>query len=141
MRMASFRLHAGGRRALCAALVVAGLLDRPVGAAEGFPVDQELLLDAKPMRGAKRVPMLDIRRDGVVLIDLWCNSVQAQFVIAANTLTVLTGAKSNNACPPERERADAEMLALLEQVTAWRREGDAVVLIGPQTLRFRRATN
>jgi len=38
-------------------------------------------------------------------------------------------------------RGDDEVLSALEQVTTWRREGEDVVLIGPQTLRFRRATN
>jgi heat shock protein HslJ len=113
----------------------------PLAAAENFPFNDELLLDTEPMRGSKRVPMLDIRPDGAVLIDLWCNSVQGQFVVAADTITVLTGPKTSNTCSPERERADAEMLSLLEQVTNWRREGDALALIGPQTLRFRRATN
>lgn len=143
--MTSLSLRTGRRRALCAALVfsaiAAGLPVRLATAAEGFPFDEELLLDTKPMRGSKRIPTLDIKRNGVVLIDLWCNSVQAQFVVAANTITVITGPKTDNTCSPERERADAEMLSLLEQVTNWRREGDGVALIGPQTLRFRRATN
>ena len=137
--------HGFRRRAVCAALIfsalAAGLLDRLADAAESFPFDQELLLDTKPMRGSKRVPMLDIKRDGVVLIDLWCNSVQAQFVVAANTLTVLTGPRTSNACPPEREAADTDMLTTLEQVTGWRREGQDLVLIGPKSLRFYRATN
>jgi heat shock protein HslJ len=139
------RLHVGSRRALCAGLVLsafaAALPAIPVAAAEGFPFDEELLLDAKPMRGSKRVPMLDIKPDGAVMIDLWCNTVQGQIVVAANTITVMTGPKTNRSCASERERGDAEMLSLLEQVTTWRREGDAVVLIGPQNLRFRRATN
>ena len=106
-----------------------------------FPFDEELLLDAKPMRGSKRVPMLDIRAGGAVLIDLWCNSVQGQLVVADNTITVLTGPKTDRTCTPERLRGDEEVLSALEQVTTWRREGDGVVLIGPQSLRFHRATN
>ena len=143
--MASFSLHSGWRRALCAALVFSALatalLDRLATAAEGFPFDEELLLDTKPMHGSKRVPMLDIKQDGAVLIDLWCNSVQGQLVVAANTVTVLTGPKTSRSCTPEREQGDAEMLSALEQVTTWRRDGDDVVLIGPISLRFHRATN
>lgn len=143
--MTSLSLHTGWRRAVCAALVfsamAAALLDRLATAAERFPFNQELLLDIKPMRGSKRVPMLDIKPDGAVLIDLWCNSVQGQLVVAANTVTVLTGPKTNRSCSPEREQGDAEMLSLLEQVTTWRREGDDVVLVGPKSLRFHRATN
>ena len=88
------------------------------------------------MRGSKRVPMLGIKPDGAVLIDLWCNSVQGQLVVAANTLTVLTGPRTNNSCAPERERADAEMLNALEQVTNWRRDGNDVVLIGRKACAF-----
>jgi heat shock protein HslJ len=123
------------------AAVISTLSSDSAAAAENFPFNDELLLDTKPMRGSKRVPMLNIRPDGVVLIDLWCNSVQGQFVVAADTITVLTGPKTSNTCSPERERADAEMLSWLEQVTNWRREGDALALIGPRTLRFGRATN
>lgn len=137
--------YAGWSRAVCAALTLAvvasALSDRPVAAAENFPFDEELLLDAKPLRGSKRVPMLEIRPDGAVLIDLWCNSVQGQLVVAADTVTVLTGPKTDRSCTPERERGDLEVLSALEQVTNWRREGDAVVLIGPRSLRFHRATN
>jgi heat shock protein HslJ len=143
--MKSFSLHAGWRRALCAGLVfsavAAVLLDRIASATEGFPFDEELLLDAKPMHGSKRIPTLESRPDGAVMIDLWCNSVQGQLVIAGDTITVLTGPRTNQSCPPERAQGDDELLSALEQVTNWRREGDGVVLIGPQTLRFRAATN
>ncbi len=136
---------AGWSRAACAALTVAAVAsaisDSPAAAAENFPFDEELLLDARPLRGSKRVPMLEIRPDGAVLIDLWCNSVQGQLVVAADTITVLTGPKTNRSCTPERERGDQEVLSALEQVTNWRREGNDVVLIGPRSLRFHRATN
>jgi heat shock protein HslJ len=138
-------LFACWRRAFCALLVFSSVvfapLERRAAAAETFPFDEELLLDARPMRGSKRVPMLDIRADGAVLIELWCNSVQGQVVVAADTITVLTGPKTDRTCTPERERGDQEMLSALEQATNWRREGDTLLLIGPQKLRFRRATN
>lgn len=143
MKLADF--CAGWPRAVCAALTFAAVASAvsgsPVAAAENFPFNEELLLDAKPLRGSKRVPMLEIRPDGAVLIDLWCNSVQGQLVVAADTITVLTGPKTSRSCTPERERGDQEVLSALEQVTNWRREGDAVVLIGPRSLRFHRATN
>jgi hypothetical protein len=44
-------------------------------------------------------------------------------------------------CPPERIERDAGMLSALTQITTWRREGDSVVLIGPQVLRYRMSTN
>src|SRR4051794_3962287 len=143
--MKASRLLAPWRRALCVGVIISATASMLVGhlatAAETFPFDEELLLDAKPMRGSKRVPMLDIRAGGEVLIDLWCNSVQGQLVVADDTITVLTGPKTDRTCTPERLRGDEEVLSALEQVTTWRREGDGVVLIGPQSLRFHRATN
>jgi heat shock protein HslJ len=134
-------LKAWGIFAGVAVSLTALTLDRPLAAAEGFPFDQELLLDAKPMRGTKRVPTLEIQPNGAVLIDLWCNSVQGQLVVAADTITVMTGPATDRSCPPERLRGDEEVLSALQQVTNWRREGDTLVLIGPQSLRFYRATN
>jgi len=140
-------LRMNGRRAACVCLILSAAVAGPgasLGAAErGFPLDQELLLDTKPMRGSKRVPILDIAANGAVLIDLWCNTVEGQIVLIDNTsrIAVLTGAKTDRPCTPERARGDEEVLSVLTQVTTWRREGDAIVLIGPQTLRFRKATH
>jgi heat shock protein HslJ len=133
-------------RACCAGLVLTAVVsawfDRPAVAQDVFPFNEELLLDTRPMPGSKRIPMLDIRADGAVLIDLWCNSVQGQLVVAENTITVLIGPKTNRTCTPERERGDQEMLSALEQVTTWRRDGSDVILAGgPKSLRFHRATN
>ena len=41
-------------------------------AGDSFPFGTTLMLDAAPMRGSKRVPMLEIAEDGVASIDLWC---------------------------------------------------------------------
>ncbi len=110
--------------------------------AREFPFDQELLLDTPPMRGSKRVPMLEIAKNGAVLIDLWCNSVQGQIVVVEDTITIMTGPQTDRSCPPERARGDEEVLSSLMQVTNWRRESDAVLLlVGPRTLRFHKATN
>ena len=110
--------------------------------AREFPFDQELLLDTPPMRGSKRVPMLEIAANGAVVIDLWCNSVQGQIVVVEDTITIMTGPKTDHSCPPERARGDEEVLSSLMQVTNWRRESDAVLLlVGPRTLCFRKATN
>jgi heat shock protein HslJ len=129
-------------RALGAALILSLMAGADARAAEKFPFDQELTLDAAPMRGSKRVPMLDIAANGAVMIDLWCNTVEGQIVLLEkNAIAVLTGAKTNRPCTPERARGDEEVLSSLMQVTAWRREGDAVVLIGPQTLRFHKPTH
>lgn len=110
--------------------------------AREFPFNQELLLDTPPMRGSKRVPMLEIAANGAVVIDLWCNSVQGQIVVVEDTITIMTGPKTDRSCPPERVRGDEEVLSSLLQVTNWRRESDAVLLlVGPRTLRFHKAMN
>jgi len=144
--MSFLKLRNGLPRARCLALV-ALLLAPASGAAprdiaREFPFDQELLLDTPPMRGSKRVPMLEIAANGTVLIDLWCNSVQGQIVVVEDTITIMTGPRTDRSCPPESMRGDEQVLSSLLQVTNWRRESDAVLLlVGPQTLRFRKATN
>jgi heat shock protein HslJ len=110
-------------------------------ASTDFPFGKELLLDSRPMKGSKRIPILDIQDNGAAAIDLWCNSVRAQFVVVNDTVTVMTGEPTNRTCPPERAQGDQDMMDALTQVTNWRREGDSLVLIGPRTLRFRLQSN
>ncbi len=113
----------------------------PAFAAGDFPYEQELILDAAPMRGSKRIPNMDVAANGAMALEMWCNRVEGQVVVAANTITVLTGSPTDRQCPPERARGDSELLAALTEVTNWRREGSVVLLIGPKTLRFRLPTN
>jgi len=112
----------------------------PAVAAE-FPFGHELLLDVKPMKGSKRVPMLEIDDKGLAEIDLWCNSVKGQLVVAGDTITIITGEKTARTCPPERAQADDDVLGALNEMTNWRREGDVLVLTGTRTMRFRLQTN
>jgi heat shock protein HslJ len=109
--------------------------------AEGFPFGRELLLDASPLRGSKKVPILDIGDAGAAEIELWCNSVKAQLVVAGDTITIITGEASARQCAPDRARADEDLLAALNNVTNWRMERTALVLTGTRTLRFRVPTN
>ena len=130
------------RAALALALgTAAAALQASAVAAQEFPFGSELVLDVKPMKGSKRVPMLEIDQQGLAEIDLWCNSVKGQMVVAGDTITILTGEKTARTCPPERAQADDEVLAALNEVTTWRREGDVLVLIGSRTMRFRLQTN
>ena len=130
------------RAALALALgTAAAALQASAVAAQEFPFGSELVLDVKPMKGSKRVPMLDIDQKGLAEIDLWCNSVKGQMVVAGDTITILTGEKTARTCPPERAQADDEVLGALNEVTSWRREGDILVLIGTRTMRFRLQTN
>src|SRR5262245_31966679 len=110
-------------------------------AERGFPYNSELIMDAKPMRGSKRVPMLVIGAQGETTIEGWCNNVKAQLVVAADTVTILTGPTTEQQCPAERMRADEDLMAALTEITHWRREGDVLTLRGPKTLRFRTLTN
>ncbi|MEX1082741.1 MAG: META domain-containing protein [Xanthobacteraceae bacterium] len=141
--MSSSILPVAWVRAGCLAAIlslsVPGAMARDV--AKEFPFDQSLMLDTLPMRGSKRVPMLEIAKNGAVLIDLWCNSVQGHIVVVDDTITILAGPKTDRPCPPERAQGDEEVLSSLMQVTKWRREGNDIVLIGPQTLRFHKPSN
>jgi heat shock protein HslJ len=106
-----------------------------------FPFGQDLMLDARPMKGSKRLPLLDIQENGATEIDLWCNSVQAQAVISRNAITITTGEKTERQCDPERMRGDDDMLSVLSQVTNWRLSGDTLILSGPRTIKFRMESN
>ena len=128
-------------RPLLAVLGLAVLAGPAPGHAEGFPFGRELLLDATPMRGSKKVPILDVGDAGTAEIELWCNSVKAQLVVAGDTITIITGETSARQCAPDRARADEDLLAALNDVTRWRMERSALVLTGSRTLRFRVPTN
>ncbi len=114
-------------------------------AADRFPFDQELLLEAAPMRPAKRMPILTVAPDGNATIDLWCKTVQARMEISDATVKIEPGPlpealpemMSDGQCSPGRMQADEDMLAALAQVTAWRKQGSSLVLVGPMTLKFR----
>jgi hypothetical protein len=112
--------------------------------AQSFPFGRELVLDANPMRGSKKLPVLDIGDRGTAEIELWCSSVKAQLVIAANTITIITGAKAPRPCAPDLLRADDDLIDALNQATNWRMEDYALVFTGGaggRTLRFRIQTN
>lgn len=139
--------HVSLRGALAAVCL---LLICGVGAAaEPFPFGQELLFDAAPMRPGKRMPILTVEANGDARIDLWCRAVPARVEIADMAMKIeaaplpeeLPAMQGVGQCTPERIKADEEMLASIVQVTEWRREGDAILLIGPTTMKFRPATN
>jgi heat shock protein HslJ len=109
--------------------------------AQSFPYGRELRLDADPMRGSRRVPILDIGDNGTAVIDLWCNSVQAQLIVVAATITIIAGPRSPRQCTPDLARADDDLLAALSEVTTWRMDNSALVLSGGRMLRFVVQTN
>jgi heat shock protein HslJ len=107
-----------------------------------FPFDSELILDTAPMRGSKKIPNMDVAANGAIVLEMWCNRVEGQFVVVADTVTVLTGQPTQRSCPPERADGDERLLAALAQVTNWRRNGDTLELLGPpRPLCFRLPTN
>lgn len=140
-----------GRSLLSRSLIAAGLILLGVAglrlavAADRFPYDRDLLLDAGRMGGAKRVPILNVAADGRATIDLWCRTVQGRVQLSDSSVRIEPGPlplglpryMSEGQCTPQRMQADNDTLAALAQVTGWRRRGDTVTLTGAQTLRFR----
>jgi len=76
---------------------------------------------------------------------LWCRSVSAHLEISETAMKIEAGPLpedlpemlSAGQCTPERIKADEELLEDFKQVTAWRRQGEGVLLEGPKTLEFR----
>jgi hypothetical protein len=136
------RSTAGRRAGMTVALIAGITVTLLTGAsAQEFPFERELLLDATPMRGSKRIPGLEIGRNGQATIDLWCKSGRGQAIVAGDTITIIPGPMNAAPCSAEQGRGDEEMLASLTQITHWRRDGDVLVLVGPNPLRFRSGTN
>jgi hypothetical protein len=148
--MGVIHLSAGRHLIACAALA-AGLLliSGLASSADQFPFDQELLLDAAPMRPAKRVPSLTVAASGDATVDLWCKTVNARVDVSDAAIKIEPGPLPEalpemmgaGQCTPQRMSADEDMLAALAQVTVWHHQGGALVLVGPKTLKFRAATN
>jgi heat shock protein HslJ len=122
-------------------LVAAAVGTAPAHAEEEFPFGFEMTLEASRMPGSKRVPNLEIGDNGEVVLELWCKGGKGQFSVAGNTVIFVPGAMENRACPPDRVQADDELMAALGDVASWKRQGDAVTLIGTKVLRFRINTN
>jgi heat shock protein HslJ len=106
-----------------------------------FPFEGELILDARPMPGSKRIPNMDIDAKGMIAVEMWCDRVEGQVIVAGNTITVMTGPPSGRTCPPDRAQRDAEFIEALNAVTSWGRQDDVVRFVGPKTLTFRVPTN
>jgi hypothetical protein len=127
---------AGGLFAFVFAMGIA-----PAPASEPFPFSTALMLDAAPMRGSKRIPMIEIQENGMASIDLWCASARAQATVGDNSITIAPGDLQGPQCDPERQSRDEKLLAALAQVTNWRRNGELIELLGAIPLRFRLMTN
>ena len=129
------RLLNGMRMARYVVGGVAMLLAATATAAE-FPFERELLLEAKPLPGSKRVPMLEITRDGRAIVDLWCRSGEARVRIEDDMIEFTLGAMREEGCTPERTQRDEALASALGKVMSWSMEDDVLVLIGPTELRY-----
>jgi len=126
----------------CVAFVLLGVFATAASEAQSvFPYDRDMVLDARPMRGSKRVPILAISEGGEAQIDLWCKRGRGQATIAGETIAITIGTMNDEPCTPERAQADEDMLAALSEVSGWQQRGDTLTLNGPRPLRFRLATN
>ncbi len=146
----NFRLSAGRKVFVggLLALVLAGFAGQ-AGAAQPFPFGQMLMLDVKPMRPVKRVPILTVTKSGEATIGLWCKTVRGRVELSASAIRIEAGPLPetlpqymiDGQCSEARMQADQDTLAALAQVTGWRARGEALVLSGPTTFRFRVSTN
>lgn len=100
-----------------------------------------LTLDAAPMRGSKRVPLIEIGDNGAVQLDLWCKSATGQLSVAGDSVVFVPGQVKDNSCPTDRAAADDSLLAALAEATGWKRQGDWLTFTGPRPLRFQLLTN
>jgi hypothetical protein len=148
--MSVFRLIAGRPCFACGVLALGLLAGPSLGrAADGFPFDQTLMLDVKPMPPVKRVPILTVTPDGEATIGLWCKTVRARAELADGAMRIEPGPLPDDLpqymvdgqCTDERMKADVETLAALAEVTDWRRQGGAIVLTDATPLKFRPSSN
>ena len=148
--MSVFRLTAGRPCFACGVVALGLLAGSSLGrAADGFPFDQTLMLDVKPMPPVKRVPILTVTPDGEATIGLWCKTVRARAELADGAMRIEPGPLPDDLpqymvdgqCTDERMKADVDTLAALTQVTSWHRQGSAVVLVGATPLKFRPSSN
>jgi META domain-containing protein len=126
---------------LIPALGIPGLGTLPAHAEDGFPFGLEMTLDVAPQPGSKRRPTLEIGDSGETVVELWCKGGKGQFSVAGNTVIFVAGPLEDRACPAARAQADDELLATLNDVATWKRQGDLISFVGPKTLRFLVNTN
>ena len=134
---------AGLLRACMPVLATAAIVLAAAGpaGAQGFPYDQEMLLEVKPLPGSRRVPMIEVHPDGKASVDLWCHSAVAQFTITGSEVKIeFVSAKPEN-CTDERIELDQAMAKAMLEITQWRRTNDIVEFAGPTTYRFRLSTH
>lgn len=122
--------------------LLAGSLSPAAAASDtAFPFGSALVLDAAPLPGSKRVPMIEIEESGAASIYLWCAGARGSANVSGDTISIVPVTALPSQCTADQISRDAGLLAQLAQVTGWRRQGDEIDLLGPATLRFRVMTN
>jgi len=131
------------RRCACCLVFafLAGSLLPATASESAFPFGSALVLDAAPVPGSKRVPMIEIEENGSASLYLWCASVRGSANVADATISIVPTTALPSQCTADQISRDADLLAQLAQVTGWRRQGDEIDLLGAATLRFRLMTN
>jgi hypothetical protein len=126
---------------IAAAAAIGSVGAWPASAQDGFPFGLEMTLDAPPRPGSKRVPSLDIGESGETGLELWCKGGKGQFSVAGNTVIFAAGPLEDRSCPPEKAKADDDLVAALSAAGTWERQGDGISFDGPTRLRFHLNTN
>lgn len=122
------------------ALACGGL--SPAAASDtSFPFGSALFLDAEPLPGSKRIPMIEIEENGTVSFNLWCSTVEGAAKVTDDKITIVPTKALAAQCTPDGLSRDAGLLAALSQVTGWRRNGAQIDFLGATTLHFHLATN
>jgi hypothetical protein len=137
----SFRNGIARWAALGLTVTAAALACIPARAEDGFPFGFEMTLEAARQPGSKRLPTLEIGERGEAVLELWCKAGTGQFSVAGNTVGFVPAPLQDRGCPPDRARADDELIAVLTEAATWKREGDLVSFVGPKALHFRINTN
>ena len=124
------------KQMVCAAATVV-LMAGAAHGEDGFPFGTEMTLEALPQPGSKRIPNIEIGDNGEVVLELWCKGGKGQFSVAGNTVIFVPSQIQDRSCPPAKAQADDDLVAALGSAETWKRQGDVLMLIGPQPLRFR----
>ena len=124
-----------------AALMLAGSMLPAIAGDTAFPFGSELILDAAPQPGTKRVPTIEIEQDGAATFNLWCARASGSATVTEDAITITPTKALPSQCTPDQISQDAALLAALSQVTNWRRNGDVIDFLGVTNLRFRLMTN
>lgn len=124
-----------------ASLALAGSFMSAFASDTAFPFGSELILDAAPQPGTKRVPTIEIDQDGAASFNLWCARASGSATVTDDAIAITPTKALPSQCPPESISQDAALLAALSQVTNWRRTGEVIDFLGATNLRFRLMTN